>query len=311
MRRSVDRLRLRLAVLASVGIVTPLLVLLAVAAWTTEEVRTFDDGTTITDTGSLSAWIPATVAVLVIPSAIAAWWWAGREVRDQARAMRAVEEQRRLIEDVSHRLRTPIAVLLTNADVTLAEPHASEADLRHALTASRTTAANMQGLVEDLLADARSRRLESDRSSTNLAAIVAGVCRSHADSARAKQVTIRRTGPAHVAVAVDGGALERAVEAIVDNAVRHAPTGSDVRVGIATTDSSCVIEVVDDGPGIDPDHQALIFERYWTTDPGRNGIGLAIAAEAARDAFSIGVDSPLGPHGGTRLTLSIPHRAGR
>jgi len=242
----------------------------------------------------------------VVPTAVAAWWWAGREVALHVQAARAVEDQRRLIEDTSHRLRTPLAVLLANVDVTLAEPSASDDELRDALRASRHAAASMHTVVEDLLAGARTRHLETERRTVDLVAVTAGVCRAHADRAAGEGISIRRTGPGHLIARTDGRALERAIDAIVDNAVRHAPPHTEIHVAVAGDDHGATIRVTDQGPGIPPDQHARLFERYWTTDPTRTGIGLAVAAEAARDLFTIDVESPLGPSGGTRFTITAP-----
>jgi signal transduction histidine kinase len=291
-----------------IGVVTPLLVLLAVAAWTSEERQIGADGSAVTETSGVSPWIPITIGALVVPAALAAWWWAGREVELQARTARAVDDERQLVEDVSHQLRTPIAVLLANADVTLADETASVDDLRAALRASRDTGASMQLAVERLLVDARARRRDADRPQTDLVAIVARACRVHAERAAERGIAIRRTGPGRLTAAVDNAALGRALDAIIDNAVRHAPDGSDVRVVVSGTagDGLVRITVTDTGPGIPTEHHHDVFRRYWTSDPAGSGIGLAIVAEAARDAFEVELTSPTSATGGTAITLHIP-----
>jgi len=302
------RLRLRLALVGLIGVVTPLLVLLAVAAWTTEDVRVGADGSTVSERGGLSWWIPVTVTLLVVPAAAVAWWWAGREVALHTQAAEAVEEQRRLIEDASHRLRTPIAVLLANADVTLVDPNPSIEELRTALETSRSTAAAMQLAVEGLLGEARGRRLDAERSTTDVVAIVAHACTPHLSHAAAKNVAIRRTGPGRLTASVDAASLERAIEAIVDNAVRLSPPGAEVIVSIAGDDEIATIGVSDQGSGISDADHPHVFERYWTTDPSHSGIGLDVVAEAARGAFEVIVESPLTELGGTRFTLVIPRQ---
>ncbi len=299
-----SRLRLRLTVLGAISVIAPLLVLLAVTVWTSEDTEVTSDGTTLTRTSDVSPWIPITTGLLVIPLAALAWWWAGREVALHARAARAVEDERRLVEDVSHQLRTPIAVLLTNADVTLADTNATTDDLRTALRSSRTTGASMQSVVEQLLTTARHRQRDANTAQTDLVKIAAEVCRLHTDHAATRDVTIRRTGPGRLHVAADADAVTRALDALVDNAVRHSPDGGDVRVSISTDESgTATVAVSDHGPGIPAEHHARIFDRYWSTDPASSGIGLAIVAEAARDAFDVSVTSPTGPGGGTSITL--------
>jgi signal transduction histidine kinase len=288
---------------------TPLLVLLAVAAWTNEETVTTPDGNTVTETGSLSPWIPATVAVLVVLSAVASWWWAGREILLHERAAAAVDRERLLIEDASHQLRTPIAVLVTNADVALADADPTVDDLRAAVQQSRETATAMQSVVEGLLRQARTRRNEADRRTTDLVAIVADACRHHATSADEAGVALHRTGPQRLTAATDRAALERTIDALLDNAIRHSPPGAAVGLDIRDGGDEAVICIADAGPGIPTEDHAHIFARYWTTDPNRSGIGLAIAAEAGRDAFDIELESPTSADGGTKFVIRIPlHR---
>ena len=92
-------LRWRLAVLGLIGVVVPLLILVAVSAWTTEVVDIDVDGSVSTERGGLTVWIPVTVGLLVVPLAGAAWWWAGREVRLQERLADSIQLQRTLLED--------------------------------------------------------------------------------------------------------------------------------------------------------------------------------------------------------------------
>lgn len=301
-------LRARLALLGLIGVVVPLLVLLAVSAWTQEEVKEFSDGTSATSTAGLSAWVPITVGILVIPAAVASWWWAGREVRLQERLAGTTAVQRQLLEDASHQLRTPLAVLLTNAEVTLADPSATETDLREALLTTRQTAERMRLVVEDLLSDARARQGASS-AGADLAAIADRTCATYRNAAAARGVRVRRTGVERLPLPVDGAAIARAVDALVDNAVRHSPAGSEVLVEVARENGSAVLAVTDAGPGIPAADQPHVFERYWTTAEGHSGIGLAIVAQVAAAHGGVQIDSPHGPAGGTQVRLRFRSHA--
>jgi signal transduction histidine kinase len=72
---------------------------------------------------------------------------------------------------------------------------------------------------------------------------------------------------------------------LVDNAVRHNPEGTQVRVVVGTDDGHVTLTVTDDGPGIDADSQRHLFERFWRGPQGSasgSGLGLAIAGELAQ-----------------------------
>ena len=102
-----------------------------------------------------------------------------------------------------------------------------------------------------------------------------------------------------VTVIGDGDALRRAVDNLLSNAVRLAPAGSTVTVATGARQGWAWIAVRDEGPGIDPEHEARIFDRFWRGDDARRGgrstgLGLAIVRQI------------LESHGGTVTVHSRP-----
>lgn len=300
-------------------------------------------------TRGLSPWVPLTAAALAVPAAAAAWWWAGRavgplrqitgvaesiqatsldrriglvdapeEVQALAdsfdhmldRLASSAQVQRRLVEDASHQLRTPLAVLATNADVALAEPSPRVDDLREALVATRATVDRLQLVVEDLLATARADH-QAATSVDDLTSIAGEVRAIYADLAGSLGVEVRVAGPDQVPATIDGPSVTRAVASLVENAIRHSPPGGVVEVAVGEEHGSLFVSVADQGPGIDPSDLDRIFERYWTGatsgDDGL-GIGLAVVKQVAEAHEGVEVTSPLGPDGGTRFTLRFRRR---
>ncbi len=122
-------------------------------------------------------------------------------------------------------------------------------------------------------------------------------------------VRLEADGPIEV-IGFDAG-LRRALNALLDNAIRHAR--SEVRVVLGTDARSTVVEVVDDGPGIDPTILPTLFERFSSAPGGsdrgsrRYGLGLALVSEiAARHGGSVSARRP--DAGGTALRLLLPAR---
>ena len=105
--------------------------------------------------------------------------------------------------------------------------------------------------------------------------------------------------------------LKRAVANLLDNAVRVAPRGTSVRLAHGEQDGWAWLAVADEGPGIPPEQQQWIFDRFWRADDGRtrpgggSGLGLAIVrqiAEAHRG--SVDVHSRVGE--GATFVLWLP-----
>jgi two-component system OmpR family sensor kinase len=87
----------------------------------------------------------------------------------------------------------------------------------------------------------------------------------------------------------DEDLVRRMIVNLLDNAVRHTPPGTTVRVDLDATDTGYAIAIRDQGPGITPDNRAHIFERFYRADPARHhgahdgaGLGLALARWIAR-----------------------------
>jgi len=146
------------------------------------------------------------------------------------------------------------------------------------------------------------------------------VAAAAAPSAVAGGVSVRcRVAPGTVVVDASPTSLRRALTALIDNAVRHART--EVTVTVTSTAAKVVIEVSDDGPGIQPDMLPRLFERFESSDPTGStqrsyGLGLALVSEVAtrhggtvtaRNREHSGPDRPTG---GAALELSIPKGRG-
>ncbi|GAA3392311.1 HAMP domain-containing sensor histidine kinase [Cryptosporangium minutisporangium] len=296
-----------------------------------------------------SASVTWTVVGLAPVAAVLAWWWAGRAVRPIER-IRAVAEdiqgtdlgrrialdhgptevvslaasfdamlgrleqsadtQRRLIEEASHELRMPLAVLLTNAEVLLAHPDPTIEVYQQGLRRSRGAAIRLQATIDGLLVDARGRARVLDRRPTDVMALVAEVVADARVLAEPGELTV--TGPPTAACPVDAPTVRRAIANLVDNAIRYTPDGSDVEVVVEVTDTDVAVVVTDHGPGIPADQKSRVFERFWRghRDPAGAGLGLPIARQVAlAHGGSLSLQSP-GPTGdGCAFRLALPRTA--
>lgn len=198
-----------------------------------------------------------------------------------------VESQRSFIQDTSHELRNPLAVMAANLDVVLGDPDAGVSELRQTAEVVRRTVDRATRTVDDLVIFARKDVPASVREPVSLREM-------------AEEVVAEFKGPLEEAVldldwlgmdVVVGGertALKRAFGNLVNNAVRLTRRGSTLRIGTGRYGDFAWIGIDDQGPGIDPRHHESAFQRHWSDDDTslrserRSGLGLAIARQTAQ-----------------------------
>lgn len=228
-----------------------------------------------------------------------------------AERQRARDEaaRRRLLVAVGHDLRTPLAAFQAAVEA-LQDGITSEPD-RYLRSMSHDVKA-LGALVDDLflLARIEAGELQLERQPVDLAELADETIEAMEPVARREGVDLRLDTAGRVPVLGAAEPLGRAMRNLVDNAIRHAPTASQVRVRVINSDDA-IVEVIDDGPGFAPDLVPTAFESFVTADPSRSraaggaGLGLAIAKGVVEAHGGVIWASP-GPGGrvGFRLPLS-------
>ena len=211
-----------------------------------------------------------------------------------------VRTQRRFVEDASHEIRNPLAVIRTTLDVALSDPEDTEG-LRRAAEVARRTADRMSTTVEELMALARTNAEPERRLPVDLAEVVADVTQEYSAEASTRGVRLSHLAPSGLFVDGDRSALKRAQANLVSNALRVAPAGSVVHCRAGRLGGWMWFGVRDVGRGIAPDDQALVFRRAWrdgapTAEGAAQGLGLALVRQIAE------------AHGGTVSVASIPEQ---
>ena len=228
-----------------------------------------------------------------------------------ARLDLAFASQRRFVADASHELRTPLAIIKANLDLALTDAQATDESRATAAAVIKRAIDRMARLTDDLLALARLDAPASGREPIPLGALLEDAREEFAAAAAARDIELEAAVVPGRIVQGDREVLKRAVTNLLDNAVRVAPEGSSVRLSHGEVDGWAWLAVADDGPGIAPEHQEWIFDRFWRADDGRtrpgggSGLGLAIVrqiAEAHRG--SVGVFSD--PGAGATFVVWLP-----
>nr|WP_246748045.1 ATP-binding protein [Methylobacterium sp. SD274] len=225
------------------------------------------------------------------------------ETREIARALNAMQERiHRLVTErtqalaaVSHDLRTPIARLRLRLD---GLPEGQE------FRGMGSDLDEMQAMVDSTLAYLRGDADPEPRQVTNVASILMSIADASSDAGR----DVSYTGPGRALATVRPVALRRALDNVVDNAVRY---GTRACVSLAVDVGELLLTVEDDGPGIAPDEVAKAFEPFTRLEASRNrntggtGLGLTIArriVEAEGGRIVLGNRA----EGGLRVQISLP-----
>lgn len=224
-----------------------------------------------------------------------------------ARLESALAFQRRYVAEASHELRNPLAVIRTNLDVALAQPDAGPEVLRsHAGVALRATD-RMAGVVGDLLAVSRQEAPGSRARDVDLAVVAAEVAGELDALAALRRLRIERRLAPGLRVAGDHEALRRVLVNLLDNAVRLAPEGSCIQLAGTRSNGWIELSVTDEGPGLDPEEQAHVFERFWTGERARpgSGLGLALVKQVA-ESHGGRASVRAAPGGGSTFEFAVP-----
>jgi len=224
----------------------------------------------------------------------------------------AFEAQRRFVANASHELRTPLAMIRTTLDVAIAKPGGVPEQTRELDADLRVDLNHADRLLESFLtlARAQSGRLdEHDR--VALEPIVTGALTVRADQIAAKRLIVDAE---LVPVTVAGSAtlLERMIENVVENAVRHTRAGGSIELALEPVDGpSARLVVQTSGPQLDERAVAELAQPFKRLSRDRtgsqhgHGLGLSIVAAVAA-AHDGRVELQARAEGGLRVQITLP-----
>ncbi|OAN47468.1 hypothetical protein A6A03_10340 [Chloroflexus islandicus] len=243
------------------------------------------------------------------------------QLRAREQALRAAAERneqllaanKRLIANVSHELRNPIATLRAQVEA-LVEDYAGQLPARE-LHVIEHELQRLSTLIEDLftLARADAHQLKLDRTKVDVGALIQRLIATYAPLARRlHQIeVVCEIEPAIPPILADPQRLEQVMINLVQNALRYTPPGGIVMVMAKSEGTQVAISVIDTGPGIDPAEHELVFERFYRGDTSRAratggaGLGLAIALELVR-AMQGDLTLTNAPGQGACFTITLP-----
>jgi two-component system OmpR family sensor kinase len=233
-----------------------------------------------------------------------------------SRLQRALDRERAFVDDASHELRSPLAVLRGELELA-GRPGRSPAELTAAVRDSAEEAERLSRITDDLLVLARgdAGQLDLRLTETDLRQLLTRSADHAAARLAAAQVTCQIDVPARTRACVDPDRIRQAIDNLLGNALRFAPAGSVITIAAREDGPDLTIDVRDAGPGFPADFLPHAFERFRRPDTGRSrdgggaGLGLAIVAAiaAAHGGTAIARNGPGG--GGALVSLRLPDAA--
>ena len=192
-----------------------------------------------------------------------------------------MDRQRAFVAHASHQLRNPLTALRLRVEEL--GPSLTDPDGRseHRLALEETD--RLALVLDALLTLARAEREENERVTVDAAAVAASRVAAWAPLARRRSVTLRLAvtdAPAYARTVPT--AVDQALDALIDNAVKFSGAGGAVTVAVADRDDGVALEVRDSGPGMTESQLGQATERFWRAPDAQNvdgaGLGLTIVA---------------------------------
>lgn len=238
-----------------------------------------------------------------------------------ARLDEAFDQQRRFMADASHELRTPLSVMRTATGVTLEKGKRDEGEYREALQIIDEQARRLTRVVEDMfmLARADSGRRTLSFHDFRLDGLIRETMRAGTVLAERKGVKLEASALPPTPYHGDEGLLRQMLMNLLDNAIKHTPSGGTVSLGLEKQSATYRITITDTGSGIPAEAQPRIFDRFYRVDKARSradatergggaGLGLSIAkwiAQAHQGHLALESSDE---HGSTfTVTLPVNH----
>ena len=217
------------------------------------------------------------------------------------------------LDAVAHDLRTPLTRLRGHAELALSRGDAGEYEDALGIVVEQTDQAGalLAALMD--IAEAEQGMLHLEPESCDMAVISSEVCDMYSFVAEEKEQILTLHAPLPVPLSGDPVRLRQILGNLLDNAVKYGPVGGRIDVFCSLEGNVAVVEVVDDGPGVNETEAARIFDRLYRGDKSRTsrGLGLGLSmVKALVDAHGGAVSVTNDAGRGARFRVTLPTARG-
>jgi len=218
--------------------------------------------------------------LILLLSTIASYFWAKRMMQPIEESM---ERQNQFTADASHELRTPLTAMKTEIEVALRDKNVDLNDTKKILSSNLEEIGKLESLSTSLLRLARNEHGRRNNQLVNLSEIIVSAYSRVEKIAQKKQIEFHNQ-ILPVEIIGDEENLIELFVILLHNAVKYSPEKSVIKLKMKTEKGRILIEIIDQGIGIEKEDLPHIFDRFYRTDKARTstkeggyGLGLAIA----------------------------------
>ena len=228
------------------------------------------------------------------------------------RLQQVFESQRRFVADAAHELKTPLTAMKGNFEVSLQRTRSAE-EYRETIISNLAEVDRLTAMTKSLLTLAQ---FAGDRpplvlQALDLPPLVEEVVNELSVLAQEAGIHLQAESQPVAPLMGDASQLKQALINLLDNALRHTPSGGTITVRVGAHDTSVRLSVEDTGPGIDSHHLPHLFERFYRVDQARDrqsggtGLGLAIVKEIV-EAHEGHIEAHSQVGNGTTFIITLP-----
>ncbi len=244
-------------------------------------------------------------AVVIATGGLASYYLARRTLQPIEEAL---EAQTRFTSDAAHELRTPLAVMQSEIEIGLRDKRATVPKQRDLLESNLDEVGRLRSLTDRLLLLSNLKAVEV--SPTSLDDVATEAVNRVIPLALAKHIGIESTVGKQAAVA-NAEILTDMLVILLDNAIKYSPKKSAITISAKTQGKHVVLDVTDNGPGIEAKDLPHIFDRFYRADTSRSkenveghGLGLSIAKRSV-EAMGGTITAASTPGKGTTFTIRL------
>jgi len=228
--------------------------------------------------------------------------------------IKSVEQLRQeLIANISHDLRTPLAIIQGYIETLHMKGNTlSEEEQQNYIKIISSGSERLSKLIAQLFEYSKleSNQIQPEKEPFLLSELANDIHREYSLLAEEKNINFKINIPDKVPlVFADISLVERAIQNLMDNAIKFTPNNGEIEVKVETTNNHVRVIIQDSGPGIDKINQPLIFERYRQTKTGKehegSGLGLAIVKKIM-DIHDSAITVISNPNEGTAFSFALP-----